>query len=75
MNLVDGTETPLATTRLFCTITSNLITDGLYVESGSGSVTDNVISRGLTVSDEYGDAISTVNPTQSDWQQLCWDLI
>jgi hypothetical protein len=60
MNLVDGTEAPLATTRLSCTITNNLITDGLYVESGSGSVTDNVISGGLTVSDEYGDAISDV---------------
>lgn len=60
MNLVDGTETPLATTRLSATITNNLITDGLYVESGSGSVTDNIISGGLTVSDEYGDGISTV---------------
>ena len=60
MNLVDGTETPLATTRLSCTITNNLISDGLYVESGSGSVTDNVISGGLTVSDEYGDAVSDV---------------
>ncbi len=60
MDLVDGTETPLATTKLSCTIKNNLISNGLYVESGSGSVTDNVISGGLTVSDEYGDAVSDV---------------
>ncbi len=58
--LVGGGETPLASSQLSPAVSNNIITGGLYVEAGSGTVTDNTISGGLTVADTYSCPVSTL---------------
>ncbi len=59
-SLIDGMNVQLATSGLSPAVSNNRVTDGLYIEAGSGTVTDNVISGGLTVDDAYESPVSTL---------------